>query len=88
VLGIDAAGAIGFSYERHGRLSEDAPHTRGKVLQIKAAHSRYAPAPGGNGGTLYPVAPGHGNWALSKAPMGGTRRTQTCISTDMSSTWT
>jgi hypothetical protein len=56
VLGTEAAQAIRFSYEHHGRLLEDTPHTRGKVLQIKAAHSRYAPAVGGNGSPLHPVS--------------------------------
>jgi hypothetical protein len=62
VLGTDAAEAIRFSYEHHGRLPEDAPHTRGTVLQIKAAHSRYAPAAGENARTLHPV-PGSGQLA-------------------------
>ena len=62
VLGADAAQAIRFSYEHHGRLPEDAPHTPGTVLQINAAHGRYAPAAGGNGRTLYPL-PGSGQLA-------------------------
>ena len=62
VTDAETAQSIDFAYEHHGRLSEDAPHTTGKVVQTYAVHSRYAPTHGGDDRTLYPV-PGSGQIA-------------------------
>ncbi|MEV0401350.1 DUF6578 domain-containing protein [Actinoallomurus sp. NPDC050550] len=56
VLGSGVAGTVDAAEEHHGGLSEETPVTRAKVSRITAVHCRYAPRPGGESRTLYPVA--------------------------------
>ena len=42
--------------EHHGGVPEDTMPTRGTVTHIAAVHCRYAPRPGSESRTIYPVA--------------------------------
>ena len=44
------------NHEKHGPGEIGRRRRRGEVLNISCAYSRYAPAPGGDEGMLYPVA--------------------------------
>jgi hypothetical protein len=45
--------------EHHGGVPDDTMPTQGTVTRIVAVHCRYAPGPGGDSRTIYPV-PGSG----------------------------
>jgi hypothetical protein len=59
VLGPETAREIAYREEHHGRLPDDTPETRGRIVGIQAARCRFDPVPDGDGRTLHPV-PGSG----------------------------
>lgn len=59
VLGAEASPGVDGAEEHHGGIPENTEPTRGVVTRISAVHCRYAPRPGGDSRTLYPV-PGSG----------------------------
>jgi hypothetical protein len=54
VIGSDLAVKVTHQ-EDHHELDENAVARKGRVRSIRCAYSRYAPAPGGDGRTFYPV---------------------------------
>ena len=56
IVGDELASRVTHSHERHGPGEAGRRRRRGQVLSISCAYSRYAPAPGGDEGMLYPVA--------------------------------
>jgi hypothetical protein len=54
-IGTELAAEITHQEDHHG-VEEDVIARRGKVLSIRCAYCRYAPTPGGDERTLYPVA--------------------------------
>ncbi|MFI7636200.1 DUF6578 domain-containing protein [Nonomuraea sp. NPDC049400] len=54
VLG-EAAAEVDAREEHHGGVSKETLGTRGQVQSITAVHCRYAPTPGADSGTRYPV---------------------------------
>ena len=55
ILGSDTASTVGAAEEHHDSPPDETPVTRAKVNEITAVHCRYAPRPGGEPRTLYPV---------------------------------
>jgi hypothetical protein len=55
LLGVDAQQTVDAAEEHHGGVPEDTIPTRGTVTRIVAVHCRYAPRPGGDSRTIYPV---------------------------------
>jgi len=55
MLGADTHVSIDAAEEHHGGLPEQTPATTGTISRITAVHCRYAPAPGQDTRTLYPV---------------------------------
>ena len=53
-IGSDLAAQVTHQEDHHD-LEENAVARKGKVRSIRCAYSRYAPAPGGDRRTLYPV---------------------------------
>jgi hypothetical protein len=59
VLGAHLRRTVDAAEEHHGGVAEDTVPTEAKVARIAAVHCRYAPQPGSDSLTLYPV-PGSG----------------------------
>jgi hypothetical protein len=59
MLGADGQQTVDAAEEHHGGVPEDTMPTRGAVIRIAAVHCRYAPMPGSESRTSYPV-PGSG----------------------------
>jgi hypothetical protein len=59
MLGADAQQAVDAAEEHHGGVPEDTVPTPGTVTRIAAVHCRFAPTPGSDSPTSYPV-PGSG----------------------------
>jgi hypothetical protein len=55
MLGTDAQQAVDAAEEHHGGIPEDTEPTRGRVTRIAAVHCRFAPMPGSDSPTAYPV---------------------------------
>ena len=55
ILGRGEAGQITGIEDHHGALPDDTVPTRGRVLRIAAAYSRFAPLPGQPVGPSYPL---------------------------------
>lgn len=55
LLGAGAQLTVDAVEEHHGGIPEDTPPTRGKVTRIAAVHCTYAPRPGSDSRTGYPV---------------------------------
>jgi len=53
---LGAQQTVDAAEEHHGGIPEDTVPTRGTVTHIAAVHCRYAPTPGSESRTLYPVA--------------------------------
>jgi hypothetical protein len=56
MLGADARQSVDAAEEHHGGLPADTMPTRGTVTRIAAVHCGYAPRPGSDSRTRYPVA--------------------------------
>ena len=59
MLGPQPHPAVDAVEDHHGRVPRGTPPTRGTVTRIAAVHCRYAPRPGSDSLTSYPV-PGSG----------------------------
>lgn len=53
---LGAQQTVDAAEEHHGGVPEDTAPTRGTVTYIAAVHCRYAPRPGSESRTVYPVA--------------------------------
>ena len=58
VIGDELAARVTHDHDRHGpgEAGRRRQRRRGEVLSISCGYSRYAPAPGGDEGMLYPIA--------------------------------
>jgi hypothetical protein len=59
VLGPDGQQTVDAAEEHHGGVPDDTVPTRGTVARVAAVHCRFAPGPGSDSRTSYPV-PGSG----------------------------
>ena len=59
MLGVQPHPAVDAAEDHHGRLPAHTEPTSGTVTRITAVHCRYAPRPGSDAATVYPV-PGSG----------------------------
>jgi hypothetical protein len=55
VLGAHEQQTVDAAEEHHGGVAEDTLATTGMVTRIRAVHCRFAPRPGSDSRTLYPV---------------------------------
>ena len=55
MLGADAQQTVDAAEEHHGGLPAETVPTRGTVARIAAVHCGFAPEPGGDSRTRYPV---------------------------------
>jgi hypothetical protein len=55
-LGADARQAVDAAEDHHGEVPDDTVTTMGRARHIAAVHCRFAPEPGSDSPTAYPVA--------------------------------